>query len=200
MVWPDGKENLSGGRTFDQQCGSSWHGRCLWLRLFRILKTATPAKAALAAALTAANLCGPPNTSKSAASAYHSHPSPSRVAAIIQIRIQRGARQRFSRRIRRWSRRSMKPQTWRATVISLVHDLHQVSGFVLQTLSLIHQIRSAPGRISHSMRGDSCASSKCVAHFRQNHFSFIQCPAVNTGTRTASGSSASVAGFSCSTA
>ena len=125
MVWPDGKENLSGGRTFDQQCGSIWHGRCLWLRLFRILKTATPAKAALAAALTAANLCGPPNTSKSAASAYHSHPSPSRVAAIIQIRIQRGARQRFSRRIRRWSRRSMKPQTWRATVISLVHDLHQ---------------------------------------------------------------------------
>ena len=66
MVWPDGKENLSGGRTFDQQCGSIWHGRCLWLRLFRILKTATPAKAALAAALTAANLCGPPNTNKSA--------------------------------------------------------------------------------------------------------------------------------------
>src|SRR6266403_553923 len=27
IVWPDGNENLSGGSTFDQQCGSIWQGR-----------------------------------------------------------------------------------------------------------------------------------------------------------------------------
>src|SRR6476619_5873255 len=101
MVWPEGNENLSGGNTFDQQCGSNWQGRFLWLRRFRILNTATPAKAALPAALTAANLCGPPYSSKIPASEYHNQPSPSRVAAIIQILIQRGARQRFIRRISR---------------------------------------------------------------------------------------------------
>jgi hypothetical protein len=35
--------------------------------------------------------------------AYQSHPSPPRVAAIIQTRIHRGGRQRFTVRIRRWS-------------------------------------------------------------------------------------------------
>jgi hypothetical protein len=68
----------------DQQCGSSWQGRCRWLRAFNALNTATPANAAVAEALTAANLCGPPYTNKIAASEYHNHPSPSRVAAIIQ--------------------------------------------------------------------------------------------------------------------
>jgi hypothetical protein len=42
MVWPEGKENLSGGKTFDQQCGSSWQGRWRWLNLFNSLNTPTP--------------------------------------------------------------------------------------------------------------------------------------------------------------
>jgi len=46
MVCPDGKENLSGGKTFDQQCGSIWQGRCRWLNRFNNLKTATPKSAA----------------------------------------------------------------------------------------------------------------------------------------------------------
>jgi hypothetical protein len=75
---------LSGGNTFDQQCGSNWQGRCRWLNFFSSLKTPTPTVAANVAALTAANLCGPPNSSKIAASEYHNHPSPNRVAAIIQ--------------------------------------------------------------------------------------------------------------------
>src|SRR5580704_841331 len=44
-----------------------------------------------------------------------------RVAVIIQIRIQRGARHRFIRCINRWSRRSMYPQTLRATAIASPH-------------------------------------------------------------------------------
>src|SRR5271154_24573 len=54
-------------------------------------------------------------------SPYQSQPSPRRVARIIQKRIQRGARQRFIRRITRWSRRSMMPQRVRATAIASPH-------------------------------------------------------------------------------
>src|SRR5258708_6127463 len=58
IVWPEGNENLSGGRTFDQQCGSNWQGRLRWLNLFNSLNTPTPTVAAIAAALTAAYLLG----------------------------------------------------------------------------------------------------------------------------------------------
>src|SRR5882762_9438815 len=44
-----------------------------------------------------------------------------RVTAIIQMRNQRGARQRFIRRISRRSRRSIYPQRLRATAIALPH-------------------------------------------------------------------------------
>jgi hypothetical protein len=55
MVCPEGNENLSGGNTFDQQCGSSWHGRGRWLSLFNTLNTKTPKTAAAPAAPIAEN-------------------------------------------------------------------------------------------------------------------------------------------------
>jgi hypothetical protein len=101
MVCPDGNENLSGGKTFDQQCGSNWQGRDRALNLLMILNTKTPLTPAAPAASTAANRCAPPKISSMTPSPYHNHPSPIRVAAIIQYRIHRGARQRFIRRITR---------------------------------------------------------------------------------------------------
>jgi len=74
----------AGGSTFDQQCGSIWHGRGRWLIRFKILNTPTPTRAAPPAAPTAANLCAPPNANNTKASEYHSQPSPMRVAASIQ--------------------------------------------------------------------------------------------------------------------
>ena len=53
------------------------------------------------AAASAKNRSGPPNSATTAAIPYHSQPSPQRVAAIIHNRSQRGARQRFTRRISR---------------------------------------------------------------------------------------------------
>src|SRR5262249_54521541 len=101
MVWPEGKENLSGGRTLDQQCGSIWQGRGRWLRRFSALKTKMPTTAARAALAEAAKPCGAPKTRRRIAVEYQIQPSPRRVAVIIQTRIHRGARQRFKRRMRR---------------------------------------------------------------------------------------------------
>src|SRR5260370_2799213 len=49
---------------------------------------------------------------------------------------------------------------------------------------------------SHSMRLRFSPRSMAEDHFRQKRISFIQCPAVNAGTSTASGDSASVQGLS----
>src|SRR6266446_9987258 len=118
IVWPDGNENMSGGNTFDQQCGSIWQGRGRWLNLFSALNTKIPRTAADPAAPTAEKRCGPPYASSIKPRPYQIQPSPIRVAAIIQMRNQRGARQRFIRRISRRSRRSMYPQRSRATAIA----------------------------------------------------------------------------------
>src|SRR5258707_24399 len=101
IVWPDGNENRSGGSTFDQQCGPIWQGLGRWLSLFKILKTRMPKTAAHPAAPMAEKRCGPPYASNISPRPYQIQPSPMRVAAIIQMRIQRGARQRFIRRISR---------------------------------------------------------------------------------------------------
>src|SRR3979411_1675020 len=101
IVSPDGNENLSGGNTFDQQCGSIWQGLGRWLSLFRALNTKMPKTAADPAAPMAEKRCGPPHASNISPSPYQTQPSPMRVAAIIQIRNQRGARHRFIRRINR---------------------------------------------------------------------------------------------------
>jgi len=53
IVWPEGKENWSGGRILDQQCGSSWHGRGRWLSFFSTLNTKIPKTAADPAAPSA---------------------------------------------------------------------------------------------------------------------------------------------------
>ena len=84
IVWPEGKENWSGGSTRDQQCGSRWQGRWRWLIFFSALNTKTPAMAAEPAAQTAAKRAGPPKRSNIPARLYQSQPSPMRVAAIIQ--------------------------------------------------------------------------------------------------------------------
>lgn len=120
-MWPEGNENRSGGSTFDQQCGSIWHGRGRWLSLFNALNTKIPMIEAHPAAPTAENLCGPPSISSMTPSPYHSQPSPIRVARSIHRRNHRGARHRFIRLITRWSRRSMKPQRVLATAMVLAH-------------------------------------------------------------------------------
>src|SRR6266853_6980958 len=101
IVCPEGNENLSGGSTFDQQCGSIWQGRGLWLSFLRALKTKMPKTAADPAAPMAEKRCAPPYTRSIIPRPYQIQPSPIRVAAIIQMRIQRGARQRFIRCINR---------------------------------------------------------------------------------------------------
>src|SRR5216684_2312646 len=121
IVWPDGNENLSGGSTFDQQCGSIWQGLGRWLNLFSALNTKIPRTAADPAAPIAEKRCGPPYASSIRPRPYQIHPSPIRVAAIIQTRNQRGARQQFIRRISRRSRRSIYPQRLRATAIASPH-------------------------------------------------------------------------------
>src|SRR5436853_3456768 len=101
IVWPEGNENLSGGSTFDRQCGSIWQGLGRRLSLCRALNTKMPKTAADPAAPMADKRCGPPYASNISPRPYQIQPSPMRVAAIIQMRNQRGARQRFIRRISR---------------------------------------------------------------------------------------------------
>src|SRR5579864_2422695 len=101
MVWPEGKENLSGGSTFDQQCGSIWQGRGRWLNSFSALNRKIPSIAAAPAEATAENRRGPPKPSNKKPRPYQIQPSPRRVTVIVQMRIQRGARHRFIRCINR---------------------------------------------------------------------------------------------------
>src|SRR5256886_4464044 len=58
IVWPEGNENLSGGSTFDQQCGSIWQGLGRWLSRFSALKTKMPTTAADPAAPMPKNAAG----------------------------------------------------------------------------------------------------------------------------------------------
>src|SRR5882724_11632785 len=77
-----------------------------------------PVMAASPAEPTAANREAPPNSSNITPKPYQIQASPMRVAIIIHRRIQRGARQRFIRRMTRWSRRSICAQRLRATAIA----------------------------------------------------------------------------------
>src|SRR4029077_4222687 len=97
MAWPEGKENWSGGRTLDQQCVSSWHGRFRLLAFFITRKRKTVAASAVALAANAPNRRSPPKSSSVMPIEYQIQPSPRRVDQIIQMRSHRGARQRFNR-------------------------------------------------------------------------------------------------------
>src|ERR1017187_8644611 len=107
MVWPEGKENWSGGSRVAQQCGSNVKGRLRLVVFFKVRKIAIPKAAAKAAADTAWKRAGPPKSRMTAPMPYHSQPSPPRVAHSAQRRIQLGAGQRLTRRISRWSRCAM---------------------------------------------------------------------------------------------
>src|SRR5258708_26060039 len=89
IVWPDGKENWSGGSSVAQQCGSKVQGRLRPVDFFKVRKMAIPEAAARAAAPTAAKRIGPPNSRITAPIPYHSQPSPPRVAHNAQRRIHR---------------------------------------------------------------------------------------------------------------
>jgi hypothetical protein len=84
MAWPEGKENWSGGSTFDQQCDSSWQGRFLLLAFLMKRNSTTVATSADALAANATNRMSPPNSSRAIPTEYHTQPSPKRVEAIIQ--------------------------------------------------------------------------------------------------------------------
>src|ERR1700739_3957813 len=92
MEWPEGNENWSGGRILAQQCASSWHGRFRLLIFLRKRNNTIVAASAEALAPKAMNRESPPNRSKAIPTEYQIQPSPSRVAAILQILSQRGAR------------------------------------------------------------------------------------------------------------
>ena len=101
IEWPEGNENWSGGRTFAQQCASSWHGRFRLLAFFMTRNSATVAASAVALAAKAANRRSPPNNNKMMPIEYQIQPSPRRVDQIIQTRSHRGARQRLTCRMTR---------------------------------------------------------------------------------------------------
>src|ERR1700730_9591848 len=202
MVCPEGNENLSRGKTFDQQCGSNWHGRTRWLRCFKALKISTPTSAAKPAAPTAASRCGPPQASSMIPTPYHSQPSPRRVDRIIQMRNHRGARQRFICRMTRWSRFSMNPHSMRVTVTDSPHAEAPNEGPREDSNEMPNEkcsgIKScACGATSHKCWVRFSESSSIADHFREKRISFSQCPAVKNGTSNASGEIASVQGFSC---
>src|ERR1700693_1032949 len=96
IAWPEGKENWSGGRIFDQQCDSRWQGRFLLLVFLIKLNSTTVAASADALAAKAINRISPPNRSKAMPTEYQIQPSPRRVEAIIQKRSHRGGRQRWT--------------------------------------------------------------------------------------------------------
>ena len=85
MAWPEGKENWSGGSTFDQQCDSSWHGRFLLLAFLMKRNRTTVAASAVAAGGESDEPHSPPNSSRAIPTEYQIQPSPNRVDAIIQI-------------------------------------------------------------------------------------------------------------------
>ena len=111
---PEGKENWSGGSTFAQQFGvirstpatASAQGRFRPHTRFILRNSATPDPAESTAAGKARKRSSPPNAATASPTAYHRDPSPPRVAAVIHRRIQRGARHRFTRCIKRMSRES----------------------------------------------------------------------------------------------
>src|SRR6267154_102450 len=93
IEWPEGKENWSGGRTFDQQCASSWQGRLRLLAFLTKRNNTTVAASAVALAAKAINRRSPPKRSNAMPTEYQIQPSPSRVEESIQTRSHRGARQ-----------------------------------------------------------------------------------------------------------
>src|SRR5258708_9332831 len=101
MAWPEGKENWSGGRTVDQQCSSGWHGRFRLLAFFTMRKRTIVVVTAVQLAAKAMNREFPPNSNTLMPIVYQIQPSPRRVDQIIQVRSQRGARQRFRLRLTR---------------------------------------------------------------------------------------------------
>src|SRR5580704_9656069 len=99
IAWPEGKENWSGGRIFDQQWDSSWQGRFLLLAFLIKRNNTTVAASADALAAKAMNRMSPPNRSNAIPTEYQTQPSPRRVEAIIQKRSHRGGRQRWTLRM-----------------------------------------------------------------------------------------------------
>src|ERR1035441_10098345 len=73
MVWPEGKENRSGGSRVAQQCGSKVQGRRRPVAFFKVRKMAMPEAAARAAAPTARKRMGPPKSSTTAPRPYQVH-------------------------------------------------------------------------------------------------------------------------------
>src|SRR4029077_8740624 len=116
-----------------------------------------------------------------AARLYQIQPSPMRVAASLQHRIQRGAFHWFMRRITRWSRFSMYPQR----VFALVMTFLQLAQFALNAESM-----------SQIMRGSVSARSSLAIHCLQKRISLNQCAAVTAGIRTAAITSGAHHGFS----
>ena len=101
MECPEGNEYLSGGNIDAQQCGSISQGLLRRLVCFRVRNRKIPAAARKAPAAERRQRCSPPIDIRMRPSAYHSHPSPLRVAKTINMRNHRGARQRCTRRISR---------------------------------------------------------------------------------------------------
>src|ERR1700747_2943708 len=92
MAWPEGKENWSGGRIFDQQCDSRWHGRFLLLAFLRSGNNTRVAATAETLAPKATKRMSPPNRSKAIPTEYQTQPSPKRVeATTLQGRHRGGA-------------------------------------------------------------------------------------------------------------
>src|SRR5581483_6535309 len=99
MVWPEGNENWSGGKSLAQQWGSISQGRRRPERFLIALKSPTPIRAADPAEATAVRRLAPPKSMTASPVRYHSQPSPARVATIAQSRIHLGADHLFTLRI-----------------------------------------------------------------------------------------------------
>ncbi len=87
-----GRRNWSGGNSVDQQCGSMAQGRRRPAARFNTRNRAIPVAAAIPDWATAHRPSVPPKIRIAAPNAYHSHPSPPRVAQIIHSRIHLGRR------------------------------------------------------------------------------------------------------------
>src|SRR5579863_10082332 len=121
MAWPEGNENWSGGRIFDQQWDSNWQGRFLLLAFLMKRNRTTVAASAEALAAKATKRMSPPKSSKAIPTEYQIQPSPRRVEAIIQKRSHRGGRQRWTFLMTWWSRASMNSQTILRAVMMAPH-------------------------------------------------------------------------------
>src|ERR1019366_996548 len=169
MVWPDGNENRSGCSSVAQQCGSSAQGRLRPVAFFRLRKAAIPTPAASAAAPIAANRRLPPSNRIARPSAYHSHPSPPRVAHTIQTRIQRGACQRWTRRIRVWSLSEMSVSV-AASVIPL--NLYTADGYSWLTSRGGQRPAPGDGAAAEPFRdphGELAGAARFARRFPQSH-------------------------------